>query len=71
MAMFDLKSLLSENSYLQDEERQQLKELGLKSVIVLPIVINGSISMYAAFSESVKERIWQVEEIKMLKLATE
>ena len=58
--------VLSENSYLQDEERKQLNELRLKSVIVLPIVINGSISMHACFAECVKERIWQVEEIKLL-----
>ncbi len=58
--------VLSENSYLQEAEKTELAELGLKSVVVLPIVINGSISMYAFFGEGVKNRIWQVDEIKLL-----
>ncbi len=58
--------VLSENSYLQTEEKEELTGLGLKSVVVLPIVISGSVSMYAFFGECVQEKIWQVDEIKLL-----
>ncbi len=58
--------VLSENSYLQTEEKAELAGLGLKSVVVLPIVISGSVSMYAFFGECVQEKIWQVDEIKLL-----
>lgn len=58
--------VLSHNSMMNAEEKEQMKELGLKAVIVMPIVINGAVNMYACFGEKLKDRVWKLEEIKFL-----
>ncbi len=58
--------VLSKNSMMGAVERDEMDQLGLKAVIIMPIVINGSINMYAYFGEKQKDRIWKLEEIKFL-----
>ncbi len=58
--------VLSHNSMMNSEEREQMKKLGLKAVIVMPIVINGTANMYACFGEKQKDRSWKLEEIRFL-----
>lgn len=58
--------VLSEKTMMSISEREEMADLGIKSIIVLPIVISGSIHMYACFTERNRERIWKLEEIKFL-----
>lgn len=58
--------ILSGYASLNAEERDALKERNIKSIIVLPIVINGNVTMYACFCEEEREHIWKVEEITFL-----
>lgn len=58
--------VITGNSTLSADEREELEKVGIKSIIVLPIVLSGEISMYAGFSEKEKDRIWQLEEIRFL-----
>lgn len=58
--------VLSYNSMMNVEEREQMRKLGLKAVIVMPITINGKVHMYACFGEKLKDRVWKLEEIKFL-----
>ena len=67
---FFLKSektlVLSEYSVLRDEEREELENRGIKSLIALPVTISGAVSMHACFTEKTSERTWQLEEITFL-----
>ncbi|MGN1181208.1 MAG: EAL domain-containing protein [Suilimivivens sp.] len=58
--------IISDSSNLKDEEQEELTELGIKSIVVLPLSLSGSINMYVCFWEKNRERSWQVEEIKFL-----
>ncbi len=62
----DKPLVVSYNSMMYSEEREQMKKLGLKAVIVMPIIIKGADNMYACFGEKLKDRVWKLEEIKFL-----
>ncbi len=47
-------------------EREQLEILGIKAVVSMPIIINGTIGFYAAFCENRKQHIWSIEDIKFI-----
>lgn len=59
--------ILSGDSLLDLDEREELEELHIKAVVVLPVMVGGSVRMYACFDERERERNWQVEEIRFLK----
>ena len=58
--------ILSANSSLKEEEKEEMEALGLAAAVVIPVVISGAVSMYACFGERKTERIWKLEEIKFL-----
>lgn len=58
--------VLSTGSVWDAAERDKLKFFGVKALIVIPIVVGGTINLYACFGENVKERQWRVEEVKFL-----
>lgn len=58
--------IISDSSNLKLEEKEELDTLNIKSIVVLPVAIGGSISMYACFVEKKISRNWQIEEIKFL-----
>lgn len=58
--------ILSGNSPLKEEEKEEMEALGLKAAIVMPVMINNAVNMYACFGERHAERIWQLDEIKFL-----
>ena len=62
----DKTLVLSYNSMMKEEEKEQMKAMGLKAVIVMPVVISGVVRMYACFGERVKDRVWKLEDIKFL-----
>ena len=58
--------ILSGDSLFDLEEQEELDELNIKAIVVLPVMVGGSVCMYACFDERERERNWQVEEIKFL-----
>ncbi len=62
----DKPIVISSNSAVNNIERANMETLGLKALIVIPIVIANSPGMYASFSEKTNDRVWTVEEIKFI-----
>ena len=62
----DKTLVISSDANLTEEERKMLQEAHIQATIVIPISINGKISMYACFNECVNERIWMIEEIRFV-----
>ncbi|MCM1126359.1 MAG: bifunctional diguanylate cyclase/phosphodiesterase [Lachnospiraceae bacterium] len=58
--------VLSGNAMIGEEERRELNSLELKSVIIVPIRSSDEISRYVYFGEKVKERVWELDEIKFV-----
>lgn len=58
--------VLSAGSVWDAAERDKMKFFGVKALIVIPIVVGGTINLYACFGENAKERQWRVEEVKFL-----
>lgn len=56
--------VLSENSVMGTEEREEMERLSVKALIILPIIINGAVNMYAYFGENEISRTWKIEEIR-------
>lgn len=47
--------------------KEFLIELGVKSVLFLPIIVKNNLYGFLAFNDTTKERIWTVDEIEVLK----
>lgn len=58
--------IISGKASLKEQEREELEKRNVKSIVALPIVINGQINMYACFCEEEEERSWKVGEITFL-----
>lgn len=58
--------VLSENSVMGTEEREEMERLSVKALIILPIIISGAVNMYAYFGENEISRTWKIEEIRFL-----
>lgn len=58
--------VISSNTFLRENEREELNEIGINAIVVLPVVIGGTINMYATFCEVQRKREWQIEEITFL-----
>lgn len=58
--------VLSQNTMMSINEKEEMKALGLRSIIVLPLSIGGTANMYACFSEKKQDRVWKLEEIKFI-----
>lgn len=58
--------ILSQDSMLDVEEREEMQKLGLKAVIVMPVNVSTARSTCVCFCEMEKERTWKLEEIKFL-----
>ena len=43
-----------------------MERLSVKALIILPIIINGAVNMYAYFGENEISRTWKIEEIRFL-----
>lgn len=56
--------VISTDAMLKEEERKELQKSHIQATVVLPISINGKISMYACFNECGQERNWLIEEIR-------
>lgn len=58
--------VLSADSMVNEEEKEELAALGLKSVIVMPVILRSRIGMRVFFGETEKERAWELDEIKFV-----
>lgn len=58
--------MISANSLMPDEFHRFFEREDLRAGIFLPIDVNGRASMYLCFCEKVKERIWDVGDIKFV-----
>lgn len=58
--------VLSSGTAVDAGEREKMNLFGTKALIVIPIVINGAVNLYACFGENVKERQWRIEDVKFL-----
>ncbi len=58
--------VISGNSSLGKAQKEELKQLGLRAVVVVPVVIGNTEKVYVYFGEKERERTWEVEEIKFI-----
>lgn len=58
--------ILSATSSMKPEEKEEMEALGLKAAIVIPVIINQAVNMYACFGEKRTDRVWKLDEIKFL-----
>lgn len=58
--------VISSDTTITEEEQSVLKSFHIRATVVVPIIINGNISMYACFNECKNERIWMIEDIRFV-----
>ena len=61
--------IISYNTFSYPEIEAQMKEYKTKALMSFPIFINGRMTMNLCFTETVKDRMWKVEEVKFVKNA--
>lgn len=62
----DRPIVISSGSNLTAEEQEYMKRMHIKAFISMPVILGGSVGMYATFCECRKERRFQVGEIKFI-----
>lgn len=58
--------ITSLNHCVNQAEREELNRNHIRTIAVIPITINGKISMYACFNECKTERTYDVDDIKFM-----
>ena len=58
--------VLSNNAVMNTAEKDTIERLGIKAVMIMPIIINNAPEMYVCFYEKTVERTWSIEEIKFI-----
>ncbi|HKM20721.1 MAG TPA: EAL domain-containing protein [Lachnospiraceae bacterium] len=58
--------VISAKTKISDADRASMTARNIKAMIVMPIFVNGKIAMYTLFTESEKERNWELDEVKFL-----
>lgn len=58
--------MISANSMMPDEFHRLFERNGLRAAIFLPIDVNGRAGMYLCFCERSRDRIWDVNDIKIV-----
>lgn len=61
--------IISYNTFSHPDIEKQMKEIKIKALMSFPIFINGQLSMYICFTETVKDRSWKIDEVKFIKNA--
>lgn len=57
---------LSAGTALNTQEQERMNLFHAKALIVVPVVVNGKVNMYACFSENARDKKWQVEELRFV-----
>lgn len=55
---------ISSRNHLSAEEQDVLKQAHISAIMEIPVYLNNQLSMYVCFNECVREREWQIDEIK-------
>lgn len=58
--------ILSSNTLLGEEEKEQIDSLGLKALMIMPLRQSQGQELWVCFGVSGQERIWELEEIRFL-----
>lgn len=61
--------IISSNTFSYPQIEEQMKEYKIKALMSFPIYINGRVSMYIVFTETERERMWSLDEVKFIKNA--
>ena len=61
--------IISYNTFSHPKIEEQMKENKIKALMSFPICINGKVAMYICFTETQKDRIWELDEIRYMKNA--
>ena len=61
--------IISYNTFSHPKIEEQMKEYKIKAFMSFPIFINGRVTMYICFTETVKDRMWKIDEVKFIKNA--
>ncbi len=56
--------VISSETKISTEEREQLDQVHIKATIIIPIFIGGVVTMYVCFNECKQEKVWDIEDIK-------
>ncbi len=59
-------NVISSDSVCSPEEKELMEQAHIRALVTFPMLINGRLSMCAAFDERGRERRWTVEEIRFL-----
>lgn len=62
----DKPLVIGSDSMMKSEFVSDLRELGIKAVMVFPILKTGGRKIYLCISQMNKSRVWQLEEIKFI-----
>lgn len=58
--------ILSSNTMLGDEEKEEMEALALKALITMPMKMEQAKELWVCFGVSEKERVWELDEIRFL-----
>ena len=56
--------VISSDTRITQEEREQLEDVYIKATIIIPIFIGGVVTMYICFNECKSEKVWDIEDVK-------
>ncbi len=58
--------VISSDTQMNAGEREQIENLGIKALVSMPVVINGTPMFYACLTENREPRIWSIDDIKFI-----
>ena len=61
--------IISSNTFRNPKLEERMKKDKIKALMGYPIFMNGRVSMYLCFTESEKDRMWNMDEVKFIKNA--
>ena len=59
--------ILSGSSSIGAGEKEGMENLGFRALVVMPVPISGAKGIHVCFGETLKERVWKLEEIRFLR----
>ena len=58
--------VISSDTQMNAGEREQIENLGIKALVSMPVIINGTAMFYACFTENREPRVWSIDDIKFI-----
>ncbi|MDE6891036.1 MAG: GAF domain-containing protein [Lachnospiraceae bacterium] len=59
--------ILSQSSSIGVSEKEGMENLGFRALVVMPVSIPGVKGIHVCFGETLRERVWKLEEIRFLR----